>query len=452
MNLIDMSISGSAVIIAGVLIRKAGMDYFPKRMFAVLWWIAALRLTIPFVIPFPVNIYSIAGRFIPVNNVHIRNISTTGVWEPGTHAPSQAFTEHEISWSVVWSVGMIVCICYFAAVYLKSRRKFSEFERIDNEYTRKWLAQHTLIRKITIGRSECISSPMTYGIFCPVILVPANTDWDDESTLGYVLQHEYMHIRHFDTMTKIIFTAILCIHWFNPFVWFMYILLNRDLELICDEAVLSSLGESEKSSYALCLIGMEENKSTSFTLYNHFNKNLIEERIGAIMKFRNKSAYAITLSAMLTLGVIIVFGTSVRGDNTYTGKISQVYEASDLSTEDSASDVYQPQRMQGDEDMQKLYEELYGEYGLSLNTADNRLYLDGQLVQIFIDNLNDEPGKFSGRLWTAPTGEVNIRVIRDENKEITGLQQLTLEEAERLCGNVYEPNEDDYDDGDYAIG
>lgn len=447
MNFIDMSISGASVIIAGVLIRKAGMNYFPKKLFAAIWWIAAFRLTIPFALPFPVNIYAITGRFIPVNTVHIQPVSTVEVRELGTEVSSRAFMEHGFSCGLVWRVGMVVCICYFVAVYIKGWRKFTKFEPADNDYTRRWLLRHKLLRNITIGCSEYISSPMTYGIFRPVILLPANTDWSDESTLEYVLEHEFIHIRHFDTMTKIIFTAILCIHWFNPFVWLMHILLNRDLELICDESVVSSFGEDGKSSYALCLIGMEENKDTCFTLFNNFKKNFMEERIGAIMKFRNKSISVLMMSAVLTLGVVILFGTSIRADNTYTVKNSIDYDAGE-----SADGVYQPHEMWDNQELQNMYEELYGEYGLSWNKSDDRLYLDGRLVRFFIDNWSDEPGGFLGRLWTESTGEVNVHVIRDKNKEITGLEQITLAEAERLSGNVYKPTENVDYDGDYSIG
>ena len=46
---------------------------------------------------------------------------------------------------------------------------------------------------------------------------------------------------------------MLCIHWFNPLVWVMYALSNRDIELACDEAVLRNGADRER--YALALLG-----------------------------------------------------------------------------------------------------------------------------------------------------------------------------------------------------
>ena len=109
-------------------------------------------------------------------------------------------------------------------------------------------------------------------------------DWKNEKQLQYVLSHEYVHIYRYDAVTKLIVTLALCIHWFNPFVWVMYILFNRDIELACDESVIRQFGEKSKSAYSLMLINMEATKSGLLPFCNNFSKNAIEERITAVMK------------------------------------------------------------------------------------------------------------------------------------------------------------------------
>ncbi len=139
-------------------------------------------------------------------------------------------------------------------------------------------------RPILVRQSDRISAPLTYGIFRPVILMPKKMDWKNEKQLQYVLSHEYVHICRCDTVTKLIATLALCIHWFNPFVWVMYILFNRDIELACDESVIRQFGEKSKSAYSLMLINMEATKSGLLPFCNNFSKNAIEERITAVMK------------------------------------------------------------------------------------------------------------------------------------------------------------------------
>ena len=57
----------------------------------------------------------------------------------------------------------------------------------------------------------------------PVILLPKKTDWTDEEALRYVLEHEFVHIRRFDSVGKLLLIAAACVHWFNPLVWAMYV-------------------------------------------------------------------------------------------------------------------------------------------------------------------------------------------------------------------------------------
>lgn len=125
-----------------------------------------------------------------------------------------------------------------------------------------------------------------------------------------VLTHEYVHIRRFDAITKILFAAVLCIHWFNPLVWVMYVLANRDIELSCDAWVIRMMGEKNRSSYALMLIKMEERRSGMSALYSHFGKNAISERIEAIMKFKKTSILACTLALALIAGATTAFAAT----------------------------------------------------------------------------------------------------------------------------------------------
>ena len=102
-----------------------------------------------------------------------------------------------------------------------------------------------------------ISSPLTFGVLRPVILVPKKTDWTDETALRYVLEHEFVHIQRFDVLSKLLLIAAVCVHRFNPLGWVMYVLANRDLELSCDETVLRRFGGDVRAAYARVLIRME---------------------------------------------------------------------------------------------------------------------------------------------------------------------------------------------------
>jgi hypothetical protein len=143
-----------------------------------------------------------------------------------------------------------------------------------------------------------------------VVLLPKSADRTDIARLRYVLAHEFTHIRRFDVLKKWMLAAALCVHWFNPLVWVMYILANRDVELSCDENVVRTSGEKTKSAYALTLIGLEEQRSGLSPLVSNFAKSAIEERIVSIMKIRKTSLVGILLAVVLVAGTTTAFATS----------------------------------------------------------------------------------------------------------------------------------------------
>jgi hypothetical protein len=151
---------------------------------------------------------------------------------------------------------------------------------------------------------------MTYGIFKPVILFPKITDCQDETELRIVLTHELTHIKRFDVLTKWLLAAAVCVHWFNPLAWVMYVLANRDIEMSCDEKVVWTFGEQTclktmKSAYALTLIGLEETKSGFSPLCTNFAKNAIEERINSIMKIKKATLTGLIMALVLVAGLTL---------------------------------------------------------------------------------------------------------------------------------------------------
>lgn len=181
---------------------------------------------------------------------------------------------------------------------------------MENDFIKSWLNTHQQKRPISIRQSSRFSAPLTYSVFRPVILMPTSTDWENTKALQYVLAHEYVHIRRFDSITKLVLIAALCVHWFNPLVWVMYILANWDIELSCDEAVVRLFGETTKAAYARALISMEEIRSGLTPLCNNFSKNAIEERITAIMKIKKASIFSLVLAVALVVGVFTSFATT----------------------------------------------------------------------------------------------------------------------------------------------
>lgn len=318
MSLLQMSFLGTVIILLIVVLRAVLINRLPKKTFLILWWIALIRLLVPFSTKSVTSIYSLLQSiYSDINPVRTAQTTTFlpihGNMPEIANGLSEAMVQRTESisiLSVIWLAGLLLCFGFFAVSYIKCYREFRFSLPVENDILEAWKEKHPLKRSLSIRQTETIAAPLSYGVIRPVILMPKNTEWKNIYQLRYVLEHEYVHIRRLDMLTKLIMIAAVCIHWFNPLVWVMYILFNRDLELSCDETVVRRFGMDIKSVYATALISMEEKKSGLTPLCNSFSKNAIEERIRAIMKIKKTSKFAVMISAVLVIGVTGGFATS----------------------------------------------------------------------------------------------------------------------------------------------
>ena len=309
MSLLQMSFTGGILILA--VIRALAINMLPKKAFNALWWISVVRLMIPFSIPSAFSVYSLMGSHAPGNGSQAIRVLPIGASGQAASMPD-SITNAVSTWTVVWAAGVLVCAVFFSLAYWKCRKEFQTSIPVGNDFTENWLSVHQQGRRISIRQSGRFSAPLTYGVLHPVILMPTSTKWENTDSLAYVLAHEYVHIRRFDSIRKLVLIVVLCVHWFNPLVWVMYILANRDIELSCDEAVVRFFGENTKAAYARALISMEETRSGLTPLCSSFSKNAIEERITAIMKIKKTTVFSLVLAGFIVVGTATAFATSAN--------------------------------------------------------------------------------------------------------------------------------------------
>ena len=444
MSLVQMSLSAALMIVAIIILRALTIERFPKKTFLVLWWIALLRLLIPFSIPSVMSIYSWISPDVP-KAVHqevqeitesqstsepvlkipseiLQNASPqedavsvvpeqtrSEVVENSTQfemtplpdtdieyvevKPSKSFSEIFFdALPAIWGIGIGVIAAFFGINYWKGVREFRMSLPVENEFVNEWLSSHQLRRNITIRQYDCIHTPLTYGIFRPVILLPKESLEQSPSTLNFILAHEWVHIRRFDCVTKILLTATLCIHWMNPLVWVMYLLFNRDIELSCDETVLNLLGRNRRSDYALALIDMEEQKGGFASFASGFGRNAIEERIRAIMKMKKASLITILAAVVVVACVSILFATSAKNnpiDTELPSSESEIVSDKILTDDDQTKQEVSVKTSKKTFSPAERFAELekYGVMFVPSETDSTKgdLYYNGELVKYFAD-------------------------------------------------------------------
>lgn len=449
MKILEMEFSGTIMIFVILLSRYFFLHKLPKKTWIVLWVLAMLRFLLPFSIPFTFSFYS----FMEWNPTMVsieekgkkedeflekidRQKETIGnalkKVEKAEIEDTKIQEKFFFFFPVFWKVGSVICIIIFMIIYAIAYRDFRFSLPVKNEFTQKWLISHKLIRKISIRQSDGILTPLTYGIFHPVILMPQKTDWERKEQLQYILIHEFIHIRQFDAVIKLLLTITVCMHWLNPFVWLMYIIANRDIELSCDEAVMKYFGEELKASYAYTLIAMEERKSSLTAIGNYFSKNPAKERITAIMKYKKSSMIIRSFAVIFVIFISLLFATSAMPTEE-AKELTHPYGFYYFINRDTNSkENIDIETTLSKEQQEKLFN-VYKNYGIYEN--DGVYYYKNKMVRCFYDQYaetikNSQGGRTTNykKIYTYFNldGEIDLCAIRDNEIGETKIEDIFL--------------------------
>ena len=200
MGLLEMCFSASVIILVVVICRALFINKLPKKVFLVLWAVALSRLLIPYSLPSVSSIYSLAGKsqFIMDKAEGIIN-GTEEKQENEKNAGNIIIKERNEKKGLsvlgaVWLAGFIISVLVFITAYILLYRRFCTSLPVNNRFAEEWLKSHKTIRRLSIRQSGFIKSPLSYGIFHPVILMPETTDWEDSKKLMYILEHEFIPV------------------------------------------------------------------------------------------------------------------------------------------------------------------------------------------------------------------------------------------------------------------
>lgn len=309
MGILQLSLSGAALVGVTALLRAALGRKLPRGVLCTLWWVAALRFLVPVALPFRFSAFGLlpsAPTVLP-ETVRIGGSPFSEPAIPAAHGAVAVSTRFPF-WQAIWLCGLLLCAVVFAFATLRSRRMLRQAEPVSSAAIEEWLVAHPLRRPLCIRVTPCLDAPMTCGVLRPVIYLPPDMAGQDDPRQSFALEHEFIHIRRFDMLLKLLLVCAACVHWFNPFAWLLLVLAGRDIELCCDYQVVRRLGGS--AAYARTLLTLEAHKSGFLPIGNHFNKDAIEERIVSIMQWKKVSRVTLLCSAALIVLVTAAFATS----------------------------------------------------------------------------------------------------------------------------------------------
>lgn len=280
-----MSLYGAAMTAVIMLFRRLFIGVIPKKAFKILWLLTAARLLVPAFIPIPIYVKATAVGGKAAESV-----------------PKELIF-------AVWAAGTAVSAGIFGLAYIKSLRNFSGARTVHNSALSRLIGGFGLRRRVETRVCRGASSPVTYGLFRPKIILPENFREYGGEQVSCAVLHEMQHIVSLDALYKPIIAAAACLHWFNPAAWAMLIMAGRDAEIACDEAVLKKIGREKREEYALALLACEERRG-GVPAAEAFAKNAVKERIELIMKYKKTTSAAVIATIAVIGCTAAVFAVS----------------------------------------------------------------------------------------------------------------------------------------------
>lgn len=315
--LLYASVTGAVLIAVIGLLRLLFRRQVSRSVFLILWLLAVVRLLLPIWLPAPTSIYNLplfsqkTGISAPVTVESPPIIETPAANQiilPDTQSdtvPQLPPVEEEAPITLtqlltgLWAA---VGLCLFLGIELRhllNRRRY-RFSLPLPEGIR--VPQGLRVRML-----EGLSSPLTYGLFRPTVLLPARS-LEQPEQLQHILLHEQAHIRCGDMFKKHLFLLTACIHWFNPLVWLMIALAFEDMEVRCDAMAVGKLGEQHKKDYAQTLVNAETARLTDL-LQNGFSHSTMARRLTALIHLRRRPVLSTVVCLCLVLALTLCFMT-----------------------------------------------------------------------------------------------------------------------------------------------
>ena len=173
-----------------------------------------------------------------------------------------------------------------------------------------------LERRVTLLQAGHNTVPITFGVFRPAVVLPANWQAWPTDRFRIVILHELSHIQRFDVLFQSLARLVCAVYWFNPLAWYAFHRMRMDCELACDDRVIQS-GE-RVSEYADQLIEIARlYRRTRFALGIAMARtSKLEGRIVALLdgnrtrlplgKRAGSTLLALASILVLSLGVISV--------------------------------------------------------------------------------------------------------------------------------------------------
>ncbi len=248
---------------------------------------------------------------------------------------------------IIWLTGAILYFSFGMVVYIRTIRKYDRKIKLCDKKTeglfRSLCHRYNVKRVPNLFVCSEVGSPILYGYTEPTVLLP-DINLSPNSLVG-VLAHELTHYRRGDIWIKLVCLLVESLYWFDPIVHLATARCNAEMELSCDEEVLTGLNEDIRRSYGNVMLDIVEHcnrKRSLLTTQFNPHKNAVKERIMNILDMKKKKRGRAVITVALVLCIVsgTVIGCTVidNNDGVQSLDINTLQNESDHPVEEQNTD------------------------------------------------------------------------------------------------------------------
>lgn len=290
-----------------VILLLAALSPFIKRRFIAKWryymWLfIAIRIAMPFKLT--------AHKAV----IEVPNVIYTAQ-QAGTTAVQSGISIQQLL-TLIYLVGIMVFFMFQAVCWLDFSARVKRWEREADEYTLTHFnaiaAELDMKRSVRTVVCKAVSTPMMIGLFRPKLILPDRQF--SERELNVILKHELIHLKNNDILYKLVLMAANGLNWFNPVIYLMVRMANRDVELVCDSEVVRGMDIEYRQEYCRTILlvvhkrlGITPPLSTGFAISKQIIKERIEDILSLKLKKRGIALFAAVAMSVVAAGSVIGF-------------------------------------------------------------------------------------------------------------------------------------------------
>jgi Antirepressor regulating drug resistance, predicted signal transduction N-terminal membrane component len=332
-NIVTMSITASFIAIAVIIIRML-LKKAPKVFSYALWMAVLLRLVCPFSFISAFSLLNLLKPGVQKASGAIQDVSNrigladSPVIDSGIIGINNAVNTRYTTVlpavsvnpminiikiaTVIWVIGMAVLLIYSIISYMKLKGNIKT----------------AILVKGNIFETDRIKSPFLCGIINPKIYIPLGIS---ENEMSHILAHEQTHIDRLDYIVKPLAFLICIIHWFNPLIWLSFALMNKDMEMSCDESVIKKMGTDVKSRYSSSLLSLSiRNSGLLLGGPLAFGESNIKSRIKNVIGYKKPAFWSVILVTVITVTLLVIFLANPKPDQAKAPTVYHGYNIDSL--------------------------------------------------------------------------------------------------------------------------